>query len=208
MNIREHSYHPWANHITRWVLSHADCTDFHGFFFYFTQITRIAQRLRRKECAQHVGYAECTHPGGHIQATARYALCSLRPLCEANIHHSVRKKQSKFCLNSVGKKIFVNIRVIRGQIPPRGGSYRTQIARIFTDSFFTSHRSHESHRGCVARSARSLSAAPSVHDWWAFSENYVLMFLCQKRVCRQKNRVTSTKDRSVCSYVLMSKKSL
>ena len=30
----------------------------------------------------------------------------------------------------------MNIRVIRGQFPPRGGFYRTQIARIFTDSFF------------------------------------------------------------------------
>ena len=114
----------------------------------------------------------------------------------------------KSCLNSVDKKIFVNIRVIRGQITSRGGSYRTQIARIFTDSFFISQSSHDSHRGCVARSARSVAATPSIHDWWAFSENYVLMFLCQKRVCLQKNRVTSTKDRSVCAYVLMSKKSL
>ena len=47
--------------------------------------------------------------------------------------------------------------------------------------FFVSHRSHESHRGCIARSARSLSATPSVHDWWAFSENHVLMFLCLKQ---------------------------
>ena len=74
-------------------------------------------------------------PEAHT-SDSEVSLCSLRFLCETNIHHSVRKKQSKFCLKSVDKKIFVNIRVIRGQIASRGGFYRTQIARIFTDSFF------------------------------------------------------------------------
>ena len=115
-------------------------------------------------------------PRRYIQATARYALCSMRPLCEANIHHSVRKKQSKFCLNSVDKKIFMNIRVIRGQITSRGGFYRTQIARIFTDSFFLFHTDHTN---------RTEAASQGVLAAWRLRRVYTtgglsvrIMYLC------------------------------
>ena len=93
-------------------------------------------------------------PEAHT-SEARYALCSLRSLCETNIHHSVRKKQSKFCLNSVDKKLFVNIRVIRGQITSRGGSYRTQIARIFTDPFLP----HTDHTNRTEAASQGVLAA-------------------------------------------------
>ena len=78
-------------------------------------------------------------PEAHT-SDSEVSLCSLRFLCETNIHHSVRKKQSKFCLNSVDKNRFVTIRVIRGQFPPRGGFYLTQISRIFMDSLYSSTR--------------------------------------------------------------------
>ena len=150
---------------------------------------------------------------------ARYALCSL---CETNIHHSVRKKQSKFCLNSVDKKIFVNIRVIREQITSRGGSYRTQIARIFTDSFFLPHTDHTNRTEAASQGVRAAWRLRRVYTTGRLSvrimylcsyvkkesfdkrtgllppktEAYVLMYLCQKRACRQKNRIIRTNDRN------------
>ena len=72
-----------------------------------TNLTEAASQGVLAACRLHRVYT----PRRTHTSEARYALCSLRSLCETNIHHSVRKKQSKFCLNSVDKNRFVTIPV-------------------------------------------------------------------------------------------------
>ena len=104
---------------------------------------------------------------------ARYALCSLRPLCEANIHHSVRKKQSKSCLNSADKKIFVNIPVAN-HITRRVLSHAD--CTDFHGFFFLPHTDHTN---------RTEAASQGVLAAWRLRRVYTtgrlsvrIMYLC------------------------------
>lgn len=119
--------------------------------FYLTQISRIFTDSFFASHRSHESHRGCVARSARSVAAApsvhtpedtykRSDVCSVFSFCVRLIIHSVRKKQSKFCLNSVDKNRFVTIRVIRGQFPPRGGFYLTQISRIFMDSLYSSTR--------------------------------------------------------------------